>query len=129
MKSKLKKGLIKGLVSLLLIFMLILSSVVATWAEELEGLEEFPTADISPWALITLNEGERYGIYPTDWYYDGFREEISEERLEILLENTLNKIRALGLEENENFTPIPSKGNRTREDILIIYQRNSKIGI
>lgn len=129
MKSKLKKGLIKGLVSLLLIFMLILSSVVATWAEELEGLEEFPTADISPWALITLNEGERYGIYLTDWYYDGFREEISEERLEILLENTLNKIRALGLEENENFTPIPSKGNRTREDILIIYQRNSKIGI
>lgn len=110
---RIKRDLLKTIVSLSIIFTILLTFIVPIWAIE------FPTPDISPWALITLNEGERYGIYTTDWYYDGFREEISQERLELLLENTASKIEALELNKNEHFTPIPSKGDRTREDVLI----------
>lgn len=113
MYMRIKRDLLKTIVSLSIIFTILLTFIVPIWAIE------FPTPDISPWALITLNEGERYGIYTTDWYYDGFREEISQERLELLLENTASKIEALELNKNEHFTPIPSKGDRTREDVLI----------
>ncbi|GMG95446.1 TraB/GumN family protein [Tepidimicrobium xylanilyticum] len=113
MYMRIKRDLLKTIVSLSIIFTILLTFIVPIWAIE------FPTPDISPWALITLNEGERYGIYTTDWYYDGFREEIPEERLELLLENTASKIEALELSKNEHFTPIPSKGDRTREDVLI----------
>ncbi|GFN36758.1 TraB/GumN family protein [Tepidimicrobium xylanilyticum] len=113
MYTRIKRELLKTIVSLSIIFTILLTFIVPIWAIE------FPTPDISPWALITLNEGERYGIYTTDWYYDGFREEISQERLELLLENTAGKIEALELDKNEHFTPISSKGDRTREDVLI----------
>lgn len=119
MNTKSRKGLLKTIVSLSLIFMVILSYVVPAWAEEFVEVDQFLTPDIGPWAQITLNEGERYGIYPADWYYEGFREEITEEKLETLLENTLNKIKALELEENEDFIPVASKGDRTREDVVI----------
>lgn len=113
MNTKFKKGLLKSLMSLSLIFMMVLTTIIPIWAEEI------PTADISSWAQSTLNEGERYGIYYADWYYDSFREGISEERLEILLTNTSDKIEELELDKKEEFIPIPSKGDRTREDVVI----------
>jgi len=113
MNSKIKKGLLRTILSLSIIFSLLIISVTPILAQEI------PTPDISPWARVTLNEGERYGIYTGDWYYEGFREEISEERLELLLTNTANKIEALGLDRKEDFTPIASKGDRSREDVII----------
>ena len=47
---------------------LILTSVVpAIQAEQ-------AVPDISNWAIETLHEGEKYGIFPMEWYYDGFRQ-------------------------------------------------------
>lgn len=113
MNTKFKKALLKSIISLSLMFIVILSTIIPTWAEE------NPTYDISSWAIGTLNEGERYGIYPLDWYLDSFREGISEERLETLLTNTQNKIAALELDKKEGFTPISSKVDGTREDVII----------
>lgn len=74
--------------------------------------------DISEWAIETLNEGEKYGIFPLDWYYEDFRKPISQERLIILLERTEAKIASLGLNKNEAFTPVPVKNDNTRGDII-----------
>lgn len=76
------------------------------------------TPDISPWALETLNDGEKYGIFPVEWYYDGFQAEISKERLETLLSLTSEKIASLGLNKNENYQPIHYKGGNSRGEII-----------
>jgi hypothetical protein len=34
------------------------------------------------------NEGEKYGIYPIEWYYDDFRQPITKDRAKELFENT-----------------------------------------
>lgn len=76
------------------------------------------TPDISHWAIETLNEGEKYGIFPIEWYYEDFRKTISQERLNTLLERTEAKIAALGLNKNEAFTPAAVKGDYTRGDLI-----------
>ena len=97
----------------LLIVAMMITTVLPVWAVE------FQTPDISPWAVGTLNEGEKYGIYPMEWYYEGFRTEISQERLEILLEKTADKIAAIGVETKEDFVPVPYRGEGTRGDVII----------
>lgn len=74
--------------------------------------------DISNWAIETLNEGEKYGIFPLEWYYEDFRKAISQERLKILLERTEEKIASLELNKNEAFVPAVVKENNTRGDII-----------
>ncbi|ATP40227.1 conjugal transfer protein TraB [Solibacillus sp. R5-41] len=74
--------------------------------------------DISPWAVETLHEGEKYGIFPMEWYYDGFRSTITEERLNSLLTLTEKKIAELNLPKNKKFKPAVVKGNTTRGDII-----------
>lgn len=76
------------------------------------------TPDISSWAIGTLNEGEKYGIFPIEWYYDGFRSAITKERLNNLIELTEQKIASLNLEKKEKFTPVAVKGDGTRGDII-----------
>ena len=76
------------------------------------------TPDISSWALGTLNEGEKYGIFPIEWYYDGFRTAITTERLDSLIELTAQKIASLNLDKNEKFNPVAVKGDGTRGDII-----------
>ena len=76
------------------------------------------TPNISNWAIETLNEGEKYGIFPLDWYYEGFRTTISTERLNALIDLTEKKIANLNLAKNEQFTPAVVKGNSTRGDIV-----------
>lgn len=76
------------------------------------------TPDISSWAIGTLNEGEKYGIFPIEWYYDGFRSAITKERLNNLIELTEQKIASLNLEKNEKFNPVAVKGDGTRGDII-----------
>lgn len=76
------------------------------------------TPDISSWALGTLNEGEKYGVFPIEWYYDGFRTAITTERLDSLIELTAQKIASLNLDKNEEFKPVAVNGDGTRGDII-----------
>ncbi|WP_079526885.1 TraB/GumN family protein [Solibacillus isronensis] len=76
------------------------------------------TPDISSWALGTLNEGEKYGIFPIEWYYDGFRTAITTERLDSLIKLTEQKIAGLNLDKNERFKPVAIKGDGTRGDVI-----------
>ncbi|MCH7322564.1 TraB/GumN family protein [Solibacillus sp. MA9] len=73
---------------------------------------------ISDWAIETLNEGEKYGIFPLEWYYEDFQTAISQERLNTLLQLTEEKIASLELEKNAQFKPAVVKGNNTRGDIV-----------
>ena len=112
MIKKWNKSSRKGMITILLVITMILTTIIPIWAEGI------PIPDISPWAMGTLNEGERYGIYSTEWYFDDFKGGISEDRLEELLINTGNKIGELELNKKEDFTPIPSEGDRTRGDVV-----------
>lgn len=76
------------------------------------------TQDISSWALATLNEGENYGIFPIEWYYDGFSTAITTERLDSLIELTEQKIAGLNLDKKEGFKPVAIKGDGTRGDVI-----------
>lgn len=75
---------------------------------------EMQEQQMSPWSVGTLNEGEKYGIYPRDWYSEGFKENISQEKLTILLRNIEAKLLELHLEKDETFTPktYPRDGSR-----------------
>ncbi|MFA9559330.1 TraB/GumN family protein [Evansella sp. AB-rgal1] len=106
------RKLCKGTLVALLTILLMLSTVVPTLASDQEG------PDVSEWAIEILNEGERYGIFPMEWYYDSFRGEVSQDRLEILLSLTDGKIAELGLEKNEDFTPESYNSDGTRGDII-----------
>jgi len=83
--------------------------------------EEQPQAlipSISDWAIETLNEGEKYGIYPIEWYYDGFQREIPIEKVNELLTLTEKKIASLNLAENKQYKPVTVQGDNTRGDIV-----------
>lgn len=67
---------------------------------------EEQTPSISNWAIETLNEGERYGIYPVEWYEDGFLREIPIEKVNELLTLTEKKIASLNLSENKQYKPV-----------------------
>lgn len=76
------------------------------------------TPSISDWAVETLNEGEKYGIYPVEWYYDSFQGEISLEKVNELLALTEKKIASLNLAENKQYKPVTVQGDNTRGDIV-----------
>ncbi len=73
---------------------------------------------ISEWAIETLNEGEKYGIYSTEWYFDGFLQEIPVDKVNELLALTEKKVASLGLAENTQYKPVSVKNNNTRGDIV-----------
>lgn len=73
---------------------------------------------ISKWAIETLNEGEKYGIYSTEWYFDGFLQEISVDKVNELLALTEKKVASLGLAENKQYKPVSVKNDNTRGDIV-----------
>lgn len=91
--KKIKKGIMAGLLTLIMIF----SNVLPVLAEEV------PQPDISFWAIQTLNEAERYGIYPLHWYNYGFNETITEDKMQMLLKGTDEKLKALGLQEKQSY--------------------------
>ncbi|KOP68828.1 polysaccharide biosynthesis protein GumN [Bacillus sp. FJAT-18019] len=75
--------------------------------------------DISPWSVATLNEGEKYGIYPMDWYYDGtFRQSITEAKFESLLDTTENKLDQLGLKKKSGTPSLPAGEVINRETLI-----------
>ncbi|KAB8139388.1 TraB/GumN family protein [Gracilibacillus oryzae] len=105
--NKWKKGMLASIAA----SAMMLSTVIPVLGAEQQ------TPDISPWAVGELNEGEKYGIYPTEWYYDNFRSEISQDRLEDILTQTSEKIADIDIEKSVNYEPITIDGT-TREDVL-----------
>lgn len=106
--SKLKKGIALGLV----VGTTAVSTMVPLSASELGQ------PDISPWSIGTLNEGEKYGIYPMAWYTDGFKQSISQDKLGVLLSNVERKLSELELEKDHEFTPIPYEKDGTRGAVI-----------
>lgn len=100
------------MIATMLGFVLLLSTVVPAIQAE-EGVP-----DVSPWAAEVLNEGEKYGVFSTDLYFDGFRSDISIEKLNELLALTEDKIASLQLSENKNFKAVSYKETTTRGDII-----------
>lgn len=100
------------MIATMLGMMLMLSTIVPVIQAENSA------PDVSGWAIETLNEGEKYGIFPLEWYYDGFRSEASIERVNELLALTEKKIAALQLPENKQYSPVSFKGDTTRGDIV-----------
>ena len=90
---------------------ILITTLSPVWAAEQ------PTMDVSKWAITTLNEGEKYGIYPIEWYYDGFKSEISSEKLEALIEGVDAKLATVG--NKVDFKALDTANDRTREDVLI----------
>ncbi|MER1957350.1 MAG: TraB/GumN family protein [Solibacillus sp.] len=91
---------------------LMLTSIVPAVKAEQAG------PDVSNWAIETLNEGEKFGIFPLEWYYEDFQTAISHERLNSLIELTEKKIASLELTKNTAFTPAVVKGDNTRGDVI-----------
>lgn len=93
------------------------ASLLLTSVAPLVKAEQFMPS-VSDWALETLNEGEKYGIFPLEWYYEDFQTAISQERLNTLLQLTEEKIASLERKKNVEFKPAVVKGNNTRGDIV-----------
>lgn len=102
------KKTFKKITASTLALIILLSSIYPVFAAET------PVPDINEWAVPVLNEGERYGTYPMDWYYDSFRTEISIDRANELLTNTANKFDQLGLVKKDYIQPIEGEENITR---------------
>ena len=110
-----KKVVKRASVALLGASMMLTTIAPAIHAEE---QPQVLTPSISDWAIETLNEGEKYGIYPLEWYYDGFLGEISVEKVNELLSLTEKKIASLNLDENKQYKPVTVQGDNTRGDIV-----------
>ena len=83
--------------------------MIPVWAEG-----EQP--DVSAWAVSDLNEGEKYGIYPMEWYYDQFKGQITEAKLDALVEKVDAKIDFVA--DKVDFQPVKETGKLDRNDVL-----------
>ncbi|WDV46239.1 TraB/GumN family protein [Clostridiaceae bacterium M8S5] len=101
----------KKLLCLLLIAIIVIN-VFPCFAQETR------VPQISNWAIETLNEAERLGIFSSEWYYDGFKSKISEERMQYIIDKTAKKLESLKLEENKEFNSTKKAGT-SREALLI----------
>ncbi len=105
--------------ALLMMFAIILSSASPIFAADVTATAEpvaEPVMDYSPWAISLLNEGEKYGIFSMDWYYDAFKSQISEERLDALIQSVDDKLSDVS--PKIEFTPLVVSGKRDRQDVL-----------
>ncbi|MFE3574466.1 TraB/GumN family protein [Lysinibacillus sp. NPDC059133] len=110
------KKIMKRTSAALLAASLMLTTVVPVIHAEEQSPPLAPS--ISEWAIETLNEGEKYGIYPIEWYYEDFLQEISVEKVNELLALTEKKIASLGLAKNKQYKPVSVKNDNTRGDIV-----------
>ncbi|KAB2336683.1 TraB/GumN family protein [Cytobacillus depressus] len=121
------KRMIRGAFAGFFTFVLMLTSIVPALAAEPK------TPEISQWAVGELSEGEKYGIFPMEWYYDSFKAKITKERLNVLLAQTKKKIAALGLKKNDDYTSTAvnlniSRGNVINELYKIVAQYELPVG-
>ncbi len=85
-----------------------LSITSATFAQELT---------ISDWAQPTISHASRFGIYPQDWHYDNFNQEITADKFELLLNNVATKL------DNSTYIAEINNSPITKENILnSLYQ-------
>lgn len=121
------KKVTRGTVAVLFSFVLMLSTIVPALASKQN------TPQFSNWAVVELSEGEKYGIFPMEWYYDGFTTEITKERLEMLLTKTEAKIAELDLKKKADYNRSERKLSSSRENIIhelyqIIAQYELSVG-
>lgn len=79
-----------------------------------------PVAPIlSPWSVSTLNEGEKYGIFPLAWYEDGtFQQPIPADKFHTLMEGTAKKLDLLGLKKKNPSLTFATDRVITREMVI-----------
>lgn len=94
------------------LFTIILSFVMPIYSQA--EIEEYSSKKNE----LILNEGDNYGIYPSDWYEKGFQKPISKKKLKLLLKNTQIKLDEIGLKENIDFQPIEVSDNVKRGIVL-----------
>ncbi|NOU56065.1 TraB/GumN family protein [Brevibacillus borstelensis] len=109
--SKLQRLLASGLLGITAL----LGSVLTVQANEAPAA----APAISPWAVQTLHEGEKYGIYPLAWYQDGtFQQPITTDKFQALLANTAAKLDKLGFSKKTDFSGPKATDTITREMVL-----------
>ncbi|MFS0558670.1 TraB/GumN family protein [Brevibacillus sp. 179-C9.3 HS] len=75
--------------------------------------------ELSPWSVSTLNEGEKYGIFPLAWYQDGsFQQAISADKFITLMEGTAKKLDLLGLKKKNASLSHATDKVMTREAVI-----------
>lgn len=104
----------KKIISMAMASALLATSFMPAYAQN----QAQPVMDFSPWAVNVLNEAERYGTYPLDWYYKDFRAGISTERLNEILSKTAKKIDELKLQKNDQFKAVKINNANSREGVL-----------
>ncbi|WCR28692.1 TraB/GumN family protein [Paenibacillus thiaminolyticus] len=109
--SRVKRSVASGLAVLIAM----LGFVIPAQANE--GPAVIP--QISTWSIKTLNEGEKYGIFPLAWYVDGtFQQPITQDKFQALIEATSAKLDALELKKTGQVT-IPSGAKEiTRKTVI-----------
>ncbi|TVX94581.1 TraB/GumN family protein [Paenibacillus agilis] len=109
--SKLTRWATAGMLS----FSILLGNVFPVHAETAA-----PAApQISQWSVKTLHEGEKYGIYPINWYYDGsFQKAITPDKLKTLMEGTATKLDKLGFKKKVASLSFPTDKVITRETVI-----------
>lgn len=115
MKSSMWNKLGRTLLSLSLGFSLILGGILTVRAEEAPVV----TSPISSWSIPTLNEGEKYGIFPFTWYDGSFQQPIDSTKLEALVTATTAKLDALGLKKKQSSFTLPSGSSVITRDTAL----------
>ncbi|SCW50808.1 hypothetical protein SAMN04487970_101145 [Paenibacillus tianmuensis] len=109
--NKWKRGLAGGLLAV--------TSMLGTIVPALANEAPQVTPQISKWSVSVLNEGEKYGIFPLSWYYDGtFQKPIAHDKFQSLVQATGTKLDALGLSKKGDFTLPSGTTTITRDTVL-----------
>ncbi|MCE5172975.1 TraB/GumN family protein [Paenibacillus profundus] len=105
----------RSVVSGLAVLIAMLGFVIPAQANE--GPAAVP--QISSWSVKVLNEGEKYGIFPLAWYYDGtFKQPITQDKFQYLIEATSAKLDALELKKKGKAVVPTGTKEITRETVV-----------
>lgn len=97
----------------------ILSGILPVRADEAQSQAPAAAPAISPWSVQTLLEGEKYGIFPLSWYYDGtFQQPIGPDKFRSLIQATAAKLDALELPKKASAPSAEKTESITRETVL-----------
>ncbi|MNO63142.1 TraB family protein [compost metagenome] len=116
MKSSIWNKLGRTLLSTTLGTSLILGGVLTAKANEAPAA----VPQISSWSVSNLHEGEKYGIFPLTWYYDGtFQQPIDAAKFQSLITATTAKLDALGFKKKPVILAVPSDSKEITRDTVI----------
>lgn len=110
---------LKKWISLLLVTLLLVGQL-PLWADApASKTESKPEFDL--WALSELNEAEKYGIYTTEWYKEGFKKPITFDKYQQLLQALSAKLKETGVSPKASATPFTASKNAkhfTRQEVM-----------